>query len=254
MTRKVPHDKIYKIVDKLSQGLKWILITSTVISVAIIIINNLSIKLNSKISISLSILLALFAVLYFILDIIQSHIFHRAEIQRKNDFIDNSLKTKLADANSTGYFTNDEINNGIYKLGVNCFENSFFTKSVSSKMLSKQLVYTIIIWTVIMLVIFTVPNNIFIEVLLLSLPFTIINEARKLYRLNRNVELVFSNFKKIFNSTKKTKREFLIIDNVITYEKSLSFGSIPLNSDLFHEMNDKLSIEWNEIKKEHKIK
>jgi hypothetical protein len=65
---------------------------------------------------------------------------------------------------------------------------------------------------------------------------------------------VFLNFKKIFSSTKKLKREFLIIDNVISYEKSLSYSSIPLDSTLFNEMNDELSIEWNEMKKNHKIK
>jgi hypothetical protein len=254
MTKKVPHDKIYKIVNKLSKGLNWILIISTIISVSIIILNNLSLDVNPNISLWLSIILALLAVVFFVLDVIQSHIFHRAELQRKNDFIDNSLKTKLADANSKGFFTNDELNNGIYKLGVNCFESSFFTKTISSKMLSKQLTNTIVIWIVIIFVIFTAPNNIFIEILLLTLPFTILNETRKLYRLNRNVELVFSNFKKIFNSTKKSKREFLIIDNVITYEKSLSYGSIPLDSKIFNEMNDELSTEWNKIKAQYKIK
>jgi hypothetical protein len=90
-------------------------------------------------------------------------------------------------------------------------------------------------------------------VVLLSLPFTMFNETIKLYRLNRNVESVFLTFKKLYSSTKKSKREFLIIDNVINYEKSLSYSSIPLNDNLFHEMNESLSIEWNEIKKEHKI-
>jgi hypothetical protein len=254
MTRKVPHDKIYKIVNKLSKILNWILIISTFISVLVIIFNNFNLNISPNTSLTLSKILAFFAVFFFIIEIIQSHIYHRAELQRKNDFIDNSLKTKLADENSKGYFTNDEVNNGIYKLGVNCFENSFFTKSISSKMLTKQLIYTIVIWLVIWFVILSTPNSVFVEVILLTLPFTVLNETLKLYRLNRNVETVFCNFKKIFSSTKKSKREFLIIDNVINYEKSLSYSSVPLNSPLFVEMNDELSIEWNEIKKEHKIK
>lgn len=253
MKKKVPHDKIYKIVNKLSKVLSWILIISTVISVLLIIINNFSLNTNPYTSITLSKILAFFAVTYFIIEIIQSHIYHRAELQRKNDFIDNSLRTKLADANSQGYFTNDEINNGIYKLGVNCFENSFFTKSITSKMLTKQLIYTIVIWLVIWLVILSAPNGVIVELILLTLPFNVLNETHKLYRLNRNVESVFLNFKKIFSSTKKLKREFLIIDNVISYEKSLSYSSVPLNSSLFNIMNDELSIQWNEIKKNHKI-
>lgn len=254
MTRKVPHDKIYKIVDNLSEKLNWILIASTLISILVVVLNNFDSSINKKISMISLIILAFLAIVFFIIDIIKNHISHRAELQRKNDFIDNSLKTKLADSNSKGYFTNEEVNSGINKLGVNCFENSFFTKSISSKMLKKQLIYTIVIWFVVLLVILTTPNNFFIQVILLSLPFTMLNETIKLYRLNRNVETVFSTFKKLYSSTKKSKREFLVIDNVINYEKSLSYSSIPLNSKLFHEMNETLSVEWNEIKKEHKIK
>lgn len=254
MTRKVPHDKIYKIVNNLSEKLNWILIISTLISLLVIILNNFDSSINKKITMLSSIALAFLAIVFFVLDIIKNHIYHRAELKRKNDFIDNSLKTKLADSNSKGYFTNDEINSGINKLGINCFENSFFTKSISSKMLKKQLIYTIVIWFLVALVILTTPNNFFIQLVLLSLPFTMFNETIKLYRLNRNVESVFLTFKKLYSSTKKSKREFLIIDNVINYEKSLSYSSIPLNDNLFHEMNESLSIEWDEIKKEHKIK
>ena len=121
-------------------------------------------------------------------------------------------------------------------------------------MLTKQLIYTIVIWIVLWSVILTAPNNIFVEVILLALPFSVANDLRKLYRLNKNVEMVFANFKKIFSSTKKSKRESLIIDNVISYEKSISYSSVPLNSKIFDKWNDKLSLEWNKIKKQHKIK
>lgn len=253
MTKKVPHEKLYKIVTALSSALNWLLIISTIISIIIIVLNNFNLDVNPNISLWLSRFLALVAIIFFILEIIQSQTYHQAEFQRKNDFIDNSLQTKLADSNSTNYYTNDEISEGIYKMGVNCFENSFFTKNISSKMLEKQITYTILIWVVLWCVILTTPNNVFIQVVLLALPFSVANETRKLYRLNRSVESVFGTFKKIFSSTKKSKRESLIIDNVINYEKSISYSSIPLNSKVFHELNDSLSIEWNNIKKQHNI-
>lgn len=253
MTKRVPHDKLYKTVTKLSSALNWLLIISTITSIIIILLNNFNLDVNPNISLWLSRFLALTAIIFFILEIIQSQTYHQAELQRKNDFIDNSLQTKLADSNSTNYYTNDEISEGIYKMGVNCFENSFFTKNISAKMLEKQITYTILIWLVLWCVILTTPNNVFIQVVLLALPFSVANETRKLYRLNKNVELVFGTFKKIFSSTKKSKRESLIIDNVINYEKSISYSSIPLNSKIFHELNDSLSIEWNNIKKQHNI-
>ena len=253
MTKKVPHDKLYKLVTNLSSALNWLLIISTIISIVIIILNNINLNSNPNTSLWLSRSLALIAIVFFILDVIQSHIYHRAELQRKNDFMDNSLQTKLADANSNEYYTNDDISKGVYKMGVNCFENSFFTKTISSKMLVKQITYTIVIWILLWCVILTAPNNVYIEVILLALPFSVANDTRKLYRLNKNVEMVFGTFKKIFSSTKKSKRESLIIDNVISYEKAISYSSIPLNSKIFDELNDELSIEWNDIKKQHNI-
>ncbi|MFD2585497.1 hypothetical protein ACFSQJ_01070 [Croceitalea marina] len=254
MTKKVPHSKLYKIVSKLSNTLNWLLIISTIISLVIIALNNFSITSNPIISLWLSRLLALLGIVFFVLEIIQSQTYHRAELQRKNDFMDNSLKTKLADTNSNEYYTNDDISNGVYKMGVNCFENSFFTKNITSKMLTKQIIYTIVIWIVLWSVILTAPNNVFVEVILLALPFSVANDLRKLCRLNKDVETVFTNFKNIFSATKKSKIEPLIIDNVISYEKSISYNSIPLNSKIFDELNDELSMEWNNIKKEYKIK
>lgn len=254
MTKQVPHANLYETVTKLSNALNRLLISSTIISIAIIILNNFNFETNPNISLWLSRLLALITFAFFILEIIRSQTFHRAELQRKNDFMDNSLKTKLADANSNEYYTNDDISNGIYKMGVNCFENSFFTKNISSKMLTKQITYTIGIWVVLWSVILTAPNNVFVEVVLLALPFSVANDLRKLYRLNQNVEMVFTNFKKIFSTTKKSKRGSLIIDNVISYEKSISYSSIPLNSKIFKELNDELSVKWNKIKKQHDIK
>ncbi|NRR93553.1 hypothetical protein HSX10_18425 [Winogradskyella undariae] len=254
MTKQVPHAKLYKTVSNLSNALNWLLISSTIISLAIIVLNNFNIEANPNISLWLSRILALIAIIFFILEVIQSQTYHRAELQRKNDFMDNSLETKLADANSNEYYTNDDISNGVYKMGVNCFENSFFTKNISSKMLTKQITYTIVIWVVLWSVILTAPNNVFVEVILLALPFSVANDLRKLYRLNKNVEMVFANFKKIFSTTKKSKRESLIIDNVISYEKSISYSSVPLNRKIFDKWNDKLSLEWNKIKKQHKIK
>lgn len=253
MTKKVPHDKLYKIVTELSSALNWLLLISTITSLIIIALNNFQWESNPNTSLWLSRCLALIAIVFFILDIIRSHTYHRAELQRKNDFMDNSLQTKLADANSNEYYTNDDISKGVYKMGVNCFENSFFTKTISSKMLVKQITYTVVIWLVLWCVILTAPNNIFIEVVLLALPISVANDTRKLYRLNKNVDMVFGNFKRIFSSTKKSKRESLIIDNVINYEKSLSYSSIPLNSKLFDQLNDELSVEWESIKKQHNI-
>ena len=249
MTKKVPHDDKYKIANRLDVVLKYIFITSTTISCYIIFENSF---LGSGTEL-LTNTLAFFSPLYFFLDLIKTNLFHIAEFERKNDFIDNSLDTKLSDENSEGYFTNEEIDKGIIKLGVNCFENSYFTKSISKIMLRKQSIYLVIIAVVTLLLITFSENQLIVDFLLLALPYSIGLNTYKIYRLNKNTKSVTDVFKKIFSSTKENKMEFLIIDNVINYEKALSEGGILLNTKIFKQKNKELSQKWDEIKGKYQI-
>lgn len=253
MIKKVPHKNNYDIANKLSTVLKYILILSTAISVLNLIFNRLLPNTSSEMFIWSDKILAFLAVSYFLIDLVKSHTFHRAEFARKNDFIDNSLKTNLSEKNSEGYYTNEEISKGIIKLGVNCFENVFFTKTISQKMLKRQYFYFGIVVFFILSIIIFFDNPIIIEVLMLALPYSISLETYKLYKLQRNTNSVFSNFKNIFSSAKKSKREFLIIDNTINYEKSLSESGILLDSKIFNNLNENLSEEWTNIKVKYKI-
>lgn len=124
MDRKVPYERSYEIVNKLSQSLNIILFLSTIVAIIILIIDNF--YPQNTYSFTLNVVLVILSISYFFIEIIQRHLFHDAEFERKNDFIDNSLKLKLSEENSTGYFNNEDLKKGIYKLGVNCFESSFF--------------------------------------------------------------------------------------------------------------------------------
>jgi len=251
MTRKVPYEKSYDLVNKFSSALDIMLIGSTFISIIILITDN--IKYLSQLSYVLNVILVITSVSYFVLEILQRHYFHEAEFERKNDFIDNGLKLKLSEENSSGYFNNDDLKKGVYKLGVDCFESSFFTKSITKKMLNKHLIKTGIIFLLIFTLIFTVADNLLVQILLLALPYSILNDTIKLYRLHKNSDTVFKNFMHIFSSSKKAKLDYLIIDNIINYEKSLSRAAIKLDSKIFKKMNPGLSSKWIELKTKQKI-
>ncbi len=251
MSEKVPHKNKYALANRLAKTLNYILILSTIISVLILAYNLFAANPSNQFNEWSGKVLAFLAIVYFCLDLIKSNAFHKAEFARKNDFIDNSMKTNLSEENSVGYFTNDELDKGITKLGANCFENSFFTKSIAQKMLKKQFFYFSIVVVAILSIVIFFENPIVVKVLLLALPYSITLDTYKLYRLQQNSDSVFSNFKRIFSSTKKSKMEFLIIDNTINYEKALSEAGILLDSKIFTKMNSKLSGDWDKIKSKY---
>lgn len=253
MTKVVPFKANYDRIKSIGKIANFILYLSCIISLAILIITK--IKFSSKESIQdfLNSILACLSVLYFIADIVQNYFLQSAEFSRKDDFIDNSFKTKLSVKNSSGYFSNDNIGDGIIKFGVNCFENSFFTMKTSNKMLVRESIKSTIVFSLFILIASLGEKELFITLLQMVLPLSIIQQTFKLYILNQRVEKVFSTFKQIFSSVHETKRNSLIVDNVLHYEKILSWASIPLDSKIFNKLNPELTIEWERIKSEHDL-
>lgn len=253
MNKIVPHAKWFEVSTKLSILLNYLVYLSTLISVIIIVSRNFFPNSNQMPINWLTKGLAALSVSYFILEIVQKYSFNKAELERKNDLIDNSLNSNLNHQKSKNYFSNDNIEHGIFKLGVDCFENSYFTKNISEKMFNKQLVLNSIIIIIVITLLLTASNNLTVEFFLLALPYSISNETIRLYRLNKEMESVFCEFKKIFDSVSKDKIEMLIINNVINYEKSLSSNQILLDSNIFKHMNDELSEQWKALKAKYEI-
>ncbi|MEJ7823752.1 MAG: hypothetical protein WKF85_15625, partial [Chitinophagaceae bacterium] len=143
MSRVIPHSINYKLIKKIDGVGTGILYISALLVVGTFVINKLYLGNKDSFANVISRVMAILALAYFIIDVVQNYFFHSAEVIRKNDFIDNSLNTKISDKNSVGYFTNEDIAPSIYKLGVNCFENSFFTKSVAQKMISEAVLQVV---------------------------------------------------------------------------------------------------------------
>lgn len=189
--------------------------------------------------------------IYFVIDSIQSYVFHKAENIRSLDFIDNSLDSSFSEKNSSHYFSNDEVKAGINKLGINNFENVFFTKCITSKMLPKEYIKLSIIFIIFLSVCIFSNKEIITLVFQSALPFTIILQTFKLYKLNSKVKSVFDNYKLIFKSVNEENIIQNIINNIIIYEKNLSWAGILLDSKMFNKMNAELSLEWEKIKQKH---
>lgn len=65
-----------------------------------------------------------YGILYIVVEIIMQPMVAN---ERRKGFIDNSLGTKLLERPVLNYYDNDSIEQGPYKMLVNCYENCFFT-------------------------------------------------------------------------------------------------------------------------------
>lgn len=254
MTRIVPHEINYKTINKVSGIASFVLYTSALIALILLFIDKTNFVVTKELyNKNLNSGLAILAILYFIIDIVQNYLFQQAELNRKNDFIDNSFETKLSDENSQGYFSNDNFPAGIYKLGVNGFENSFFTKAISKKMIIPGIIKAVLILVLFLLVIFYTDQSTLTALIQIALPFTIIQQTVKLIFFHYHIKKVVDTYKHIFANVAKSKRSPLIIDNVINYEKTLSWGGIQLDSKLFNKHNPKLTTDWEALKTKYSL-
>lgn len=231
-----------------------ILYSSALLTLLIVLDRHFNFLLSNDIQQIMNSVLSFLSIIYFLEDLLQNYLFQLAEVHRRNDFLDNSLETTLADKNSEGYFSNDSLDSGVYKLGVNSFENSFFTKSLTSSMLTPMIIKsTIIILLFIFLVLFT--DNVTLSILMqVALPLTILQQSIRLITLHLRVEFVFNQFKMIFSSINSPKQDSYLITNVINYESTLAWGGILLDSNIYNKRNETLSQEWEDIKAKHSIK
>jgi hypothetical protein len=254
MNKVVPHSTNYKTNWKVGGFASFLLYTAALISI-VALINDKADLFESKelINKNLNSTLAILAILYFLLDLVHNYLFHQAELNRKNDFVDNSFQTKLADENSQGYFSNDSFPSGIYKLGVNGFENSFFTKAVSSKMIIPSVIKSLVILILILLVVFFTDQTVLVAVVQIALPFIIFQQTIRLILFHSQIKNIVDNYKHIFDAVNTANRDALIVSNVINYEKSLSWSGIQLDSKLFDKLNPKLTHDWEALKVKYNI-
>jgi len=250
----VPFRVNFETLRKINLAGSIILYSSAILTLFIVLDKHYNFSLSNEIQQIMNSGLSFLSITYFLTDLLQNYLFQLAEVHRRNDFLDNSLETTLADKNSEGYFSNDNLDSGVYKLGVNSFENSFLTKSITSSMLAPMIIKsTLIIFLFIFLVLFT--DHMTLSILMqVALPLTILQQSVRLITLHLRVKLIFNQFKMIFTSVNSSKQDSYLITNVINYESTLAWGGILLDSKIYDKKNETLSQEWERIKTKHRIK
>jgi len=183
--------------------------------------------------------------------------------QRKTrcDFFDNAFGTKyIPNQNSEEYYTNDNIENGIYKMAVNLFESSFFTLKISSKMRLKKIVKcALLVALLIPLAFFGFKSTWLLTIsifqVLLSVYF--IGGLIRLLIFVERTRKYFEELQNLFSNTDfKTeilKYEPTVIRIYTDYESNKAWSYINLDSKIYKELNPSLMKDWDEMKVKYSI-
>ncbi|MFV0331537.1 MAG: hypothetical protein ACK5KL_17225 [Dysgonomonas sp.] len=195
-----------------------------------------------------------YGLLYIAVEIIMQPI---VSGERRKGFIDNSLGTKLLEKPVTGYYDNDSIKNGAYKMMVNCYENCFFTYNIVKHMLLKTICKNTLLFFVLLLFAYYgfKDNAIAIPILQIFLSSLFLIEL--VYHLVFYFKLkgLCEQFRSIFSDKQnQTKITQYAIYMTLEYETALAYNKSPNSNSVYKKLNDRLTAEWEEIKERYEIK
>ncbi|HTB53209.1 MAG TPA: hypothetical protein VK718_10595 [Ferruginibacter sp.] len=255
MKKIVPFEISYKTVNTLNSIASVFLYLSTFLS---LIISGLDYLTNvGSLKTFLITLNSISIVLFVFFDARASYIFTKAEFKRRLDYMDNSFGINFSGKRSQSYFTNDNVSPGFYKLCVNCFENSYHTDFIISKMFPKVLFQTLIIVLLFIISAYFGNREIVRMFFELILPLVLIQKLIKMIFFTTKISNVLNSFKLLFNDLMSLKIEDKMPDalrDILEYETTLSWASMPLETKIFNTYQTQLASDWDELKKEYNIK
>lgn len=228
-----------------------------IFQIGLFILNLLIYMVPKKYVNSAEVILVLLLIGNFIWDQYINNYFDDIENIRKKDFIDNSFGTKKSLENSNGYYSNDEQKYGIKKMGVNLFENCYFTSNISKIMVTKRLKNDIIICILLFISLaikFTLGYSAIIPMIQIILSKEFLLESYNLRIYNKQINTILTELCNFYSSINKKAIKELepeLIGILVRYEGILSSHKIILDDDIFNENNERLSKEWAKLKNKY---
>ena len=199
----------------------------------------------------------LLIIAYYILNVYtETFLYPATARKRRKGFIDNSLGSKFLEKPVEGYYTNDHIKTGPYKMIVNCAENCYFTMEIAKKMIPQIIIKNVIFATLFIIFAYLgVKDNLVaipvVQILLSSLFMTeLVHHINFIVKLDQ----LFERFKEEFS--KKSIGNNLLQEAVLLfldYETILAYNKAPLSDSVYNKLNQKLSKEWEDIKQRYEI-
>jgi len=256
MAKTVPHAPMLDKARLFESLSSYLIIGSTVLTIGSFF-SEKYLGVNNDLSKWLVTLNCLSIFFAFIFEALFNYLFYEGSKIKRSDFIDNSLGSTFIDKKSEDYFTNDNIQPGVYKLAVNCFENIFFTSQIVAKMIVNSWIWTIVVAAIFIGSAVLGERQVILMLFQLSLPLLLLQNSIKLTLFSTRISSLYENFLRLFNDLKgiqDTKvKEPEMIKLVIDYQTTLSWGSLLTKQKTFDKMNPSLTNKWIEVKKHYSI-
>jgi hypothetical protein len=195
-----------------------------------------------------------YGILYIVVEIIMQPI---AAGERRKGFIDNSLGTKLLEKSVTGYYDNDSIKDGAYKMMVNCYENCYFTYNIVKHMLLRTICKNGVLFFVLLLFAYYGFKDNAIAIPILQIFLSSLFFIELVYHLVFYFKLksLCEQFRNIFSDKQsQIKTTQYAIYMTLEYETALAYNKSPNSNSVYKKLNNKLTAEWEDIKVRYEIK
>lgn len=179
----------------------------------------------------------------------------RASDARAQDFLSNAYGQNLATARTEGYYNND-AQLGMHKVAAQTFENTLFTKSISSHMLKRQLPLVVIYLLIfsIGLMIRDTPITLWTASAQVLFSEQIIVRFVRLWWLQRRAEQIHEELRHMYiSSSTGTAFDAMAIDAYTRYETSKSTAGVTLSSKIYEQLNPSLSDQWTILRTTYAI-
>lgn len=255
MNKKVPFKNNFDRAKKCAKISNYLLYLSAILMIIKFILSMVTDEPTSLLR-WIEIINCITIILFLSFDISKYIIHFKAEIHRREDLVDNSFASILAESRTEGYYTNNGLKLGLYKMGVNNFESCFFSYNIAKKELPRLWVKTISLFLLFILVGTLGYGKVLVFIITLSIPLTLIQKTIKHHLFVSRLKNILDRYRCLFNGlrNKSKKNDSEIIRDILEYEATISWGNILLNEKTYNRMNQKLSMEWDELKQEYSIK
>lgn len=242
-------NKYYKSIENIE---RIVLLLFWGIAVSSIIMNCLTPKITYD---WVNLVLFIMVIIYVILSSFNSlYNIPRVEDIRKKQLLKDSLGVPLTNEMTKGYY-NNEFPPSIIRLGMSVFENAHFGKNICADMLLVSRIKTLIFVVILLSSIFYGKNHIELLMIVTQTVFTseVVIGWIKLEILKTKFESIYNQLNLLFihnMDENNIKLIACIIDSFASYESAKACAGIKQSSKAFNKLNNALSTEWEEIKKQ----
>jgi len=175
----------------------------------------------------------------------------RVEGMRRKQLLSNSFSVPLTPEQTRIYY-NNPLAPSIHRLGANILENSYFAKAVCGRMATRGRVKMSIYFILWLVVVFlrSTPAGILVIVTQIVFSGELIAKQASIEMLRQRNENLYSELYQQFLHKvdfKSATGTACILDAFATYEAVKAAAAIKQSSSIFHDLNPRLSKEWDDI-------